>query len=345
MTTTAYLWAIGYDDTARADEVRDELIQLAWGPGQAGRYRLLEDIAVVVRHPNGSFTLDRQPFPGFANIAAWTTVGSLAGLVLAALLPGAAIGALLGSAGTAAASRTGISETFIREVQEMMKPATSALFLLVDQLDMEVVLHQIRGLGGTVLKTNVDRERAKLIQSALAATAGQEATNFESTKPEELTAFLGKHFIYTYDNGWQYELYIKNDRTIDYRIHSGMVGGRWVRNQQAHIVRLADDIVKISWDEPTGTTVSAAFMLTSRKVHGAIFFPRWIAEEPKKTVCYQNDFLDKMTAYRDAGPTYPKLVIDEFATITFMEDSGLNNEEVISCPPDQLPTGYAERHN
>ena len=102
-------------------------------------------------------------------------MGFLAGLVLAAPLAGAAIGALLGSAGTVAASRTGISEAFILNVAAMMKPATSALFILVDELDMEVVLHQIRGLGGTVLKTNVDRERAKLIQSALAATGGQES--------------------------------------------------------------------------------------------------------------------------------------------------------------------------
>jgi len=35
--------------------------------------------------------------------------------------------------------------------------------------DMEVILHGIRGLGGTVLKTNVDVERARLIQSTLSA--------------------------------------------------------------------------------------------------------------------------------------------------------------------------------
>ena len=50
-----------------------------------------------------------------------------------------------------------------------MKPGTSALFVLDAEGDMEVILHAIRGLGGTVLKTNVDVDRARLIQSALAA--------------------------------------------------------------------------------------------------------------------------------------------------------------------------------
>lgn len=168
---------------------------------------------------------------------------------------------------------------------------------------------------------------------------------FESTKPEEIAGFIGRHFIYTYANGWQYELYIKNERTIDYRIHSGMVGGRWVRDQIAHIVRLAPDTCKISWDEPTGTTVSVAFNLLERKVHGVIFFPQWIALDPKKTVCFQNDNLDLMRRYRDAGPTYPKLVIDEFADITYSELCAPNDEGVINCPPADLPAGYADRRN
>jgi phenolic acid decarboxylase len=32
----------------------------------------------------------------------------------------------------------------------------------------------------------------------------------------------------------------------------------WVKGQEAHIVRLADGVYKVSWDEPTGTTVSVA---------------------------------------------------------------------------------------
>jgi phenolic acid decarboxylase len=166
-----------------------------------------------------------------------------------------------------------------------------------------------------------------------------------SAHSSDLAPFIGKHFIYTYDNNWQYEIYIKNEQTIDYRIHSGMVGGRWVRDQKVYLVRLANDIVKISWDEPTGTCVSLAFMLNERRVHGVIFFPRWVADSPEKTVCFQNEFLDDMRRYRDAGPSYPRLVVDEFATITFVEDCGANNEAVIACAPTELPAGYAARRN
>ena len=171
MSESGHLWAVGYDDVARADQVRDEIVNLGWGSGRAAKYLILEDCAAVIRHPDGSFTLDRTRFSGVANILACTGAGFLAGLVLAAPLTGATIGALLGSAGTAAATRVGISEDFIRDAEFLMKPGTSALFVLDDTADMEVVLHRIQGLGGKVLKTNVDLERAKLIQSTLAAAA------------------------------------------------------------------------------------------------------------------------------------------------------------------------------
>jgi uncharacterized membrane protein len=169
MTTDAHLWAIAYDDFARAQRVREEITQLGWGAGMEGRYLILEDIAVVARHPDGSFTLDHKPFPGVANILAATGAGLLAGLALAAPLTGATIGALLGGAGTAIVAHVGISEDFIHEIESTIKPGTSALFVLDQTGDMGVILARIRGLGGTVLKTNVDLERAKLIQSTLAA--------------------------------------------------------------------------------------------------------------------------------------------------------------------------------
>jgi phenolic acid decarboxylase len=113
-----------------------------------------------------------------------------------------------------------------------------------------------------------------------------------------------------------------------------MVAGRWVKDQAVFIVKLGKNIFKVSWDEPTGTAVSLALNLDEMKTHGVIFFPKWVADEPSKTVCFQNDHLDRMRQYRDAGPTYPRLVVDEFSTIISIEDVGVDNETVIACPPD-----------
>ncbi len=148
----------------------------------------------------------------------------------------------------------------------------------------------------------------------------------------DLTGVLGHRFIYTYDNGWKYELYVKNATTIDYRIHSGMVGGRWVRDQEVDLVRLADDCFKISWHEPTGTSVVVDIMPGQARLHGVIFFPHWVQEHPERTVLFQNDHLDQMRAYRDAGPTYPLLVVPEFATITTDDYVGVDNQTVIDRP-------------
>jgi phenolic acid decarboxylase len=59
-------------------------------------------------------------------------------------------------------------------------------------------------------------------------------------------------------------MYFKNERAIDYRVHGGMVGGRWVKGQEVHIVRLADGVYKLSWNEPTGTCVSVAYNLNEK---------------------------------------------------------------------------------
>lgn len=156
----------------------------------------------------------------------------------------------------------------------------------------------------------------------------------------DLSSFVGKHLVYTYDNGWNYEIYVKNATTLDYRIHSGIVGNRWVKDQKAYIVRVAKAVYKISWTEPTGTDVSLMVNLEDNIFHGTIFFPRWVINNPEKTVCFQNEHIAEMEAYRDAGPAYPTEVIDEFATITFVRDCGENNDTVINCPASELPADF-----
>jgi uncharacterized membrane protein len=180
MISAAHLWAVGYDDINGASQARELLSDLAWNTGHVAEYLVLEDVAVVVRHADGTFTVDRAPLSGIANISALTAVGFLAGAVVAAPLAGAAIGALVGSVGTAiAAAAKRISPDFIQEIEDLMKPGTSALFVLDHQGDMEVILHTLRGQGGTVLKTNVSPELTQLIQSTLAS---------KSTAPPDNTA-------------------------------------------------------------------------------------------------------------------------------------------------------------
>jgi len=78
MKSTEHLWAVGYDDMERADHVREEIVRLGWVENRL----ILEDVAVVVRHLDGSFTLDRERFPAVSNVLGCSAVGFLAGLVL-----------------------------------------------------------------------------------------------------------------------------------------------------------------------------------------------------------------------------------------------------------------------
>jgi uncharacterized membrane protein len=158
----AHLWAVGYDDMGRADQVRAEITRLG-----AKRCLLVLNTAVVVRYADGSATLDGEAFVNATNLPKGGLARFLAGLALAAPpLTGAAAGTFLRATGTAS-PECGISEDFMSEVERLMKPGSSALFVLDEVGDLETVLQGIRGLGGAVLRTTVDVERAKLVQSTL----------------------------------------------------------------------------------------------------------------------------------------------------------------------------------
>ena len=166
MTGRGHLWAIGYDDPRRAEQLREEIRRL----GEKHSLQVL-DTALVVRYPDGSITCDGEPFIAAIHPSGRSFAGFLASLALGAPpLTGAAVGALVGRPGGAAAD-VGIDDDFIREVEALIKPGTCALFVLDQEYDLAAILQGIEGLGGTVLKTNVNVERAKLIQSTLAAAA------------------------------------------------------------------------------------------------------------------------------------------------------------------------------
>jgi uncharacterized membrane protein len=173
MSNCGHLWAIGFDDPRRAARFREEITRLGWEKHDL----ILRDIAVAVRFPDGSFTLNGEPFSFATSMFRGTLASFLAGLALSVPpLTSSAVDFMLASVGCAAAE-VGISDDFVREVGALVKLETSIVFVLDEVGNMDAILHAIRGLGGTVLKTNVDLERAKLIQSTLAASAGTTQSN------------------------------------------------------------------------------------------------------------------------------------------------------------------------
>ncbi|MCO5572162.1 hypothetical protein L7F22_025913 [Adiantum nelumboides] len=159
--------------------------------------------------------------------------------------------------------------------------------------------------------------------------------NFQ--EPEwNISGLVGKHVVYTYTNGWEYEVYYKNEETIDYRVRTGMVGGRMVKGQKVHMKGLGppptkeledqshptsnQDLYMVSWTEPTGTCVSQVVNLGNQEVTTAIFFPQWVIDSPSKTFCFQNDHISLMMSYRDDGPTYPIQLSHLYGQIQLIED-------------------------
>ena len=168
MIKGAHLWAIGYDDMEGAEQLRAQIAKLG-----ESRCLIVHDTAVAVRYPDGTVTLDGEPLVSAPKLGCRSLASFLAGLALGAPpLSGAAVGGLMrGLGGTGS---VGIDDQFIADVAALMTPGTSTLFVLDQVGEMSAILQGIRGLGGTVLKTNVDLERARLIQSTLAAAANQE---------------------------------------------------------------------------------------------------------------------------------------------------------------------------
>src|SRR5262245_29786333 len=160
MTKSGHLWAVGYDDMGRADQVRDEIINLGWNK----QYLELDDVAVVVRHPDGSFTFDRKSIPGRVQ------------------RPGLQRGGIgCGPGGRRPTDRRGRwchgGRRWLRRGlglgwnRRRLCQASEGADEARDVRHFR--LRRRRGYGRDIardtLKTNVDLERAKLIQSTLAA--------------------------------------------------------------------------------------------------------------------------------------------------------------------------------
>src|SRR5690349_18173046 len=79
MIKGAHLWAVGFDDTKRAEHVRSEIMKL--GESQC---LVVLDTAVVVHHADGIVTLNGEPFVSIHYSVGHSFACFLAGLALGA---------------------------------------------------------------------------------------------------------------------------------------------------------------------------------------------------------------------------------------------------------------------
>ena len=62
----------------------------------------------------------------------------------------------------------GINDKWIKDTAAAVQPGTAALFVLVRKVTADKVLEELKGEGGTVLKTSLDHTKEAALQAALA---------------------------------------------------------------------------------------------------------------------------------------------------------------------------------
>jgi uncharacterized membrane protein len=164
----ADLIAIGYPDEATATAAADEA------------YRLAQDliiqpdaIAVIVRDKEGNYHVQTNHHTVGAGATWGMFWGFLFGLLFFIPVFGMAIGAGMGAL-MGKLTKTTIDKQFQDQVRDLVKPGTSALFLMLEKVTPDKAVDAMSKYGGTVLKTSLSKQDEQDLQDALHG-GGQEA--------------------------------------------------------------------------------------------------------------------------------------------------------------------------
>jgi uncharacterized membrane protein len=157
----ADLVAIGYQDETTGSLAAEEV------------YRLADDliiepdaVAVIVRDKEGKFHVHTSHHP-VGGGASWGMFwGLLFGLLFFVPVFGMAVGAGLGAL-FGKIEKTGIDKQFQEQVRDMLKPGTSALFVVVEKVTPDKAVEALSQYGGTVLKSSLSKDAEAELQSAL----------------------------------------------------------------------------------------------------------------------------------------------------------------------------------
>ena len=157
----ADLIAIGYPDETTADAAAAEAQRLA-------KDLIIEPdaIAAIVRDKEGKYHVHTSHH-AVGGGATWGMFwGLLFGMLFFVPVLGVAVGAGLGAL-MGKITKTGIDRAFQDQVRDMIKPGTSALFVMLEKVTPDKAVEAMSKYGGTVLKTSLSKEDEKALQDAL----------------------------------------------------------------------------------------------------------------------------------------------------------------------------------
>ena len=163
----ATLVAIGYPDQGTAEQAMETVGQL-----EADLIIQADQVASISRDVEGKYHVHTQHGGASAGGGAiWGGFwGMLFGLLFfipfAGLAIGAGMGALFGHMG-----EKGIDKAFQDQVRDYVKPGTSALFMVIEQVTPDKAVAALQQYGGTVIRTSLSDEDTKRLEEALSGSA------------------------------------------------------------------------------------------------------------------------------------------------------------------------------
>jgi uncharacterized membrane protein len=162
----ATLVAIGYPEQGTAEQALDTVHHL-----EGELVIQAQQVAAISRDPEGKLHVHSSEAVTTGGGAAmggfWGFMfGLLFFVPFAGLALGAGMGALFGHFG-----EKGVDKAFQQQVRDYLKPGTSALFMVIDQVTPDKAIAALQQYGGTVIRTSLSDEDTKKLQDALAPTA------------------------------------------------------------------------------------------------------------------------------------------------------------------------------
>lgn len=157
--------AIVYPSEAVAEEMRKKILDL-----QKDYVIELGDAAIAVKQEDGKVKLNQLVNTTAAGALSGGFWGSLIGLIFLNPLLGAAVGAASGALG-GALTDYGINDGFMKDLAANLQPGSAALFLEIRKMTDDKVLDAMKGTGGVVLRTSLDKTKEQALRNALAGQA------------------------------------------------------------------------------------------------------------------------------------------------------------------------------